>query len=61
MFARDPDLVYLDSAATSQKPKLVIDRMDQYYSFENANVHRGVYQLSEDATRAFEGARSKDR
>ena len=58
MFARDPDLVYLDSAATSQKPKLVIDRMDQYYSFENANVHRGVYQLSEDATRAFEGARS---
>jgi SufS family cysteine desulfurase len=58
MFARDPELVYLDSAATSQKPRSVIERMDQYYSFENANVHRGVYQLSEEATRAFEGARA---
>lgn len=58
LLASDPDLVYLDSAATSQKPQVVIDRLQQYYSQENANVHRGVYQLSEAATRAFEGARS---
>ncbi len=57
LFEHDPDLVYLDSAATSQKPRVVIDRLERYYSQENANVHRGVYQLSEEATRAFEGAR----
>ena len=57
LLAEDPDLVYLDSAATSQKPLLVIERMDRYYRQENANVHRGVYQLSELATRAFEEAR----
>lgn len=57
LLAHDPELVYLDSAATSQKPRVVIERLQQYYSFENANVHRGVYQLSENATRAFEGAR----
>jgi cysteine desulfurase / selenocysteine lyase len=53
----DKRLVYLDSAATSQKPRQVVDRMVHFYEAENANVHRGVYQLSEVATAAFEGAR----
>ncbi len=57
LLANDPELVYLDSAATSQKPASVIERMNRYYLSENANVHRGVYKLSEDATRAFEEAR----
>lgn len=50
-------LVYLDSGATSQKPQSVIDRIESYYRAENANVHRGVYGLSERATDAYEGAR----
>jgi len=54
-------LVYLDSAATSQKPQLVIDAVEQYYREENANVHRGVYGLSERATEKYEGAREKVR
>ena len=53
----DKRLVYLDSAATSQKPRQVIDRMVHFYEAENANVHRGVYHLSEVATAAYEGAR----
>ena len=52
-------LAYLDSAATSQKPNVVIDALDDYYRRYNANVHRGVYQLSELATEALETARSK--
>lgn len=52
-------LVYLDSAATSQKPRAVIEAMDAYYRQDNANVHRGIYQLSERATAAYEGAREK--
>jgi cysteine desulfurase/selenocysteine lyase len=52
-------LVYLDSAATSQKPLNVIAAMDDYYRHDNANVHRGIYQLSERATAAYEGAREK--
>ncbi|HVE90902.1 MAG TPA: cysteine desulfurase [Actinomycetota bacterium] len=52
-------LVYLDSAATSQKPRQVIDAMSDYYERYNANVHRGVYSLAEQATAAFEGARMK--
>ncbi len=52
-----PKLVYLDSAATSQKPRSVIDSMSSYYETTHANVHRGVYSLAEDATRAFEDAR----
>ena len=52
-------LVYLDSAATSQKPLAVIEAMDSYYRHDNANVHRGIYQLSERATAAYEGARAK--
>ena len=52
-------LVYLDSAATSQKPTPVIAAMDHYYRHDNANVHRGIYALSERATAAYEGARVK--
>ena len=50
-------LVYLDSAATSQKPRQVVDRMVHFYETENANVHRGVYELGEKATAAYEAAR----
>ena len=50
-------LVYLDSAASSQKPVQVLDAMDQYYLHTHANVHRGVHQLSQEATEAFEQAR----
>src|SRR3989337_1548228 len=52
-------LVYFDNAATSQKPKQVIDAISDYYKQHNANVHRGVHKLSEEATAAFEGARKK--
>ena len=52
-------LVYLDSAATSQKPLAVIGAMDDYYRRYNANVHRGIHRLSEEATAAYEGARKK--
>jgi len=52
-------LVYLDSTASSQKPNAVIDAMNDYYQNYNANVHRGVYELSEDATAAMEKARVK--
>lgn len=54
-------LVYLDSGATSQKPQCVIDALEKYYREENANVHRGVYGLSERATEKYEGAREKVR
>jgi cysteine desulfurase/selenocysteine lyase len=52
-------LVYLDNAASSQKPLAVIDAMDDYYRRYNANVHRGIHKLSEEATDAYEGARKK--
>ena len=52
-------LVYLDSAATSQKPVGVIDAMDDYYRRYNANPHRGVYTLSEEATAGYEAARQR--
>ena len=55
--ARGKPLVYLDNAATTQKPQAVIDRIVRYYSEENSNVHRGVHYLSEVATAAYEGAR----
>jgi cysteine desulfurase/selenocysteine lyase len=54
-------LVYLDNAATSQKPRQVIDAIRAYYETDNANVHRGVHELSERATAAYEGAREKVR
>ena len=52
-------LVYLDNAATSQKPKHVIEAVSRFYASENANIHRGVYGLSERATAAFDAARDK--
>lgn len=52
-------LVYLDNAATSQKPQSVIDRIAHYYSVENSNVHRGVHYLSQQATDAYEAARKR--
>ena len=51
-------LVYLDNASTTQKPRAVIDRLMAFYAGENANVHRGVYELSERATAAYEAARA---
>ena len=52
-------LVYLDSAASSQKPRQVLQAMDTFYETTYANVHRGVYELSERATAGYEGARQK--
>lgn len=52
-------LVYLDNAATTLKPQCVLDSLIGYYSKETANVHRGIYYLSEKATEAYEGARAK--
>ncbi len=52
-------LVYLDSAATSQKPRAVLDALQQYYREYNANVHRGIYRIAEEATARFEEARAK--
>ena len=58
---RGKPLVYLDNAATSQKPQTVIDALTRYYSTENSNIHRGVHYLSEQATQEYEGVRSKVR
>ncbi|MEB3119514.1 MAG: SufS family cysteine desulfurase [Limnothrix sp.] len=55
----DQPLVYLDNAATSQKPRQVIDALRHYYEWDNANVHRGVHTLSMRATDAYEAAREK--
>ena len=52
-------LVYLDNGATSQKPQVVIDALNEYYRTENSNIHRGVHYLSELATNAYENAREK--
>jgi cysteine desulfurase/selenocysteine lyase len=52
-------VVYLDSTATSQKPQQVIDAMNEYYRLSNANIHRGVHTLAEEATALYEGAREK--
>jgi cysteine desulfurase/selenocysteine lyase len=57
--SRGKRLVYLDSAASSQKPQAVIDALVHYYTTDNANIHRGVYELAERATAAFEEAREK--
>jgi len=53
------ELVYLDSASSSQKPRAVLDAMTDYYESTHANVHRGVYAMAEEATSRFEGARAK--
>jgi cysteine desulfurase/selenocysteine lyase len=55
----DKPLVYLDNAATSQKPRQVIDALVEYYEKHNANVHRGIHTLAEEATALYEGARDK--
>ena len=52
-------LVYLDNAASTQKPRIVIETIDRYYREYNANVHRGVHQLSVEATDAFEAVRAR--
>ena len=52
-------LVYFDNAATTQKPNVVLEAMDEYYKVYNSNVHRGVHHLSQKATDAFEVARKK--
>ena len=54
-------LVYFDNAATTQKPKSVVESIDKYYYTINSNVHRGVHNLSAQATEAYEGAREKAR
>ncbi|MGA9313797.1 MAG: SufS family cysteine desulfurase [Solirubrobacteraceae bacterium] len=62
IFAREFDtrpLIYLDSGATSQKPTAVIEAMSAYYRERNANVHRGVYALAQEADAAYDGARTK--
>jgi cysteine desulfurase / selenocysteine lyase len=56
---RGKELVYLDSGATTQKPHSVLEAMDRYYELKNANIHRGNYALSLEATTAFEQAREK--
>ena len=58
---RGKRLVYLDNAATTQKPKQVIDAISEYYTFQNANIHRSVHLLAEEATEAFESSRDKIR
>ena len=55
----DKPLVYLDNAATAQKPRRVMETLDEYYRDYNANIHRGVHTLSEQATAAYEAARKK--
>ena len=55
----DKPLVYLDNAATSQKPEMVIQTLDDYYRRYNANIHRGVHTLAEEATAAYEDSRRK--
>src|SRR5476649_3033859 len=52
-------LVYFDNAATSQKPRIVIEAMNDYYERYNANVHRGIHALAERATKEYERAREK--
>jgi cysteine desulfurase/selenocysteine lyase len=56
---RGKRLIYLDSAATSQKPQCVIDAEREFYERYNANVHRGAYRIAEEATAAYEAAREK--
>src|SRR5438067_7530254 len=57
LFAPRPEIVYLDSAATSQKPRAVLDAMRRFYEASNANVRRGIHRLGEEATEALEEAR----
>src|SRR3989338_9810889 len=58
IFKTNPDLSYLDSASTTQTPQTVLDAMNDYYTKYRANVHRGVYTISAQATEAYEAARA---
>jgi cysteine desulfurase / selenocysteine lyase len=57
--AHGHQLIYFDNAATSQKPQLVMDTLRNYYERNNANVHRGLYELSSRATELYEKARER--
>ena len=57
IFENQKNIVYLDSAATTQKPKGVIERINNFYKNENSNIHRGLYKLSENATKEYENSR----
>ena len=57
VYGRNP--IYFDNAATTQKPKIVIDSICDYYNQYNANIHRGIYKFSEQATEKYENARKK--
>src|SRR5207244_12880722 len=59
LLANNPDLHYLDTAATSQKPRAVLDAMRDYYEHDNANPHRGAYTLSARATQRYHDARAR--
>src|ERR1043166_6176467 len=52
-------LIYFDNAATSQKPRAVIEALSRYYERDNANVHRGIHEMSNRATAAYEAARTR--
>lgn len=59
IFTNNPELIYLDSSATSQKPQRVIDAVSSFYEKNNSNIHRGIYDLSQTATDMFENTRKK--
>lgn len=59
IFTKHPDLVYLDSAATSLKPQLVLNKLTEYYTEYSSNIHRGIYDIAEKATAEYEIARKK--
>ena len=59
IFTKYPDLAYLDNAATSQRPQMVIDSITNFYETGNSNIHRGVYKLSNEATKKYDTTREK--
>ncbi len=59
IFNKHPNLVYLDSAATSLKPQLVLDKLQEYYTHYSSNIHRGIYEIAEKATAEYELARQR--
>ena len=59
IFQNNPDLIFLDNASTTQKPQAVIDTLTYYYENYNSNIHRGIYQIAEKATAAYEKTRDK--
>ena len=59
VFEKKPELVFLDTAASSLKPKVMIDTISNCYSYEYANIHRGIYSLSSNLTKKFQDVRIK--